>query len=113
MSAATVTDNPDWRLFQVFMHPDARGIFHVEIDFSKTPDLETGEFRCNCPVFLKSTECKHVSHVIGGIHRTPGAVVLIPLRTDSITDEDLQTAITAGGKDYHEFVLRHGVIEIL
>ncbi len=113
MSAAIMTNNHDWRLFQVFMHPDARGIFHVEMDFAKAPDFEPEEFRCNCPVFLKAASCKHVDHVLVNISETPGSIVLLPVRHGDVTDEQVQEVTVAGGEAYHEFVLRHGVIEIL
>ena len=46
-----------WRTVQLFLSATAAGVFEVEVD------TDTKNIRCNCPVWKKSTSCKHTSFV--------------------------------------------------
>jgi hypothetical protein len=110
MRKAPMTYEPDWRLIQVFLSAEMRGVYYVDMDWTWTgPEAR---FKCECPVFLAGKrECKHI-FAMRDRNVEPGAVGLL-LTNPDIDPDSIIEALKGGPKSQKEFVLKHGRIEVL
>lgn len=93
-----------WRTIQLFISSQAAGIFEVEVD------TDTKRVRCNCPVWKKTLNCKHVNFVNNKMRMNNGHYsILVP----SEIPEDLAAEASGDPKKFRDFVVKHAKIEVL
>lgn len=93
-----------WRTVQLFISAQAAGVFEVEVD------TETKKTRCNCPVWRKTFNCKHVTFVNMRMEMNQGHYsILVP---DEISEE-LAVEASDDPKKFRDFVVKHAKIEVL
>ena len=93
-----------WRTIQLFISSQAAGIFEVEVDTG------TKKVRCNCPVWKKTLNCKHVNFVNNKMRLNNGHYsILVP----SEVPEDLAAEASTDPKAFRDFVVKHAKIEVL
>jgi hypothetical protein len=93
-----------WRTIQLFISSQAAGIFEVEVD------TDTKRVRCNCPVWKKTLNCKHVNFVNNKMRMNNGHYsILVP----SEVPEDLAAEVSGDPKKFRDFVVKHAKIEVL
>ena len=93
-----------WRTIQLFISSQAAGIFEVEVD------TRTKKVRCNCPVWKKTLNCKHVNFVNNKMRLNNGHYsILVP----SEVPEDLAAEASTDPKAFRDFVVKHAKIEVL
>ena len=93
-----------WRTIQVFISSQAAGIFEVEVN------TDTKNIRCSCPVYIKSTTCKHTNFIKQKMRFNNGHYsVQIP--TD--ISENLVIEASETPKAFRDFVLKYAKIEVL
>lgn len=96
----------DFRLVQVFL-PQNRvaspGIYEVSVG-----DLD--EFNCTCPGFFGRATCKHVKFVQARIETNHGTY---PLEISSRATTDDAAQAQKSNKDFREFIIKFGKVEVL
>lgn len=110
MRKPPMTYEPDWRLVQIFLSSEMRGVYYVDMDYTWTGPQT--RFQCECPVFLAGKrECKHI---LAMRERNVDADAVGLLLTDPDIDPDLIIeALKAGPESQKQFLLKHGRIEVL
>lgn len=95
----------DLRLVQVFLSQNkvpGPGIYEVSTD-------KDGELYCTCPGYKSRSMCKHTKFVNSRITNNNGSY---PLEISSkATSEDAEKA-RLSNKDFREFVIKYGRIEV-
>ena len=93
-----------WRTVQVFISSQAAGIFEVEVD------SETKNTRCTCPVWRKTSDCKHTNYVKQKMKFSNGHYSInIPIDVP----ENLAVEANHDAETFREFVLKYAKIEVL
>ena len=93
------------RLLQIFLTSgSAAGVCEVSVD------KKTSALSCNCPGFIGRKTCKHVKFVKARVEGNGGTY---PLElSDSVSDDEIKQA-QKSTDTFREFVIKHGVIEVL
>ena len=93
-----------WRTVQVFISSQAAGVFEVEVD------TDTKSLRCSCPVWKKTSTCKHTTFVKHKMNMSKGHYsIQIPTE---IT-EDMVKEASHDPKSFRDLVLKYAKIEVL
>jgi hypothetical protein len=92
-----------WRTVQQFISAQGVGIFDVEVD------TDTKETRCNCPIFSKRKECKHVAFVNNRIRNSGHYSILVP----NEIPEEMAMEANQDAESFREFVVHYAKIEVL
>lgn len=96
----------DFRLVQVFLPQNnvpGPGIYEVSVG-------DTDEFNCTCPGFSGRAKCKHVSFVKARIETNNGTY---PLEISSRATTDDAAKAQKSNKDFREFIIKFGKVEVL
>ena len=104
MNEFQMTD--DFRLVQVFLpniNVTGPGIYEVSI-------TDTDSFHCTCPGFSSRNRCKHVSFVKARIDTNHGTY---PLEISSRATSDDADKARQSNKDFREFIIKFGKVEVL
>jgi hypothetical protein len=99
----------DWRLFQMFLQTDGRGVYHVYVDWIDNPERD---FYCTCPRYTGHKSCRHIDHVLSKNVTDKGAITLF-IRQGGASEEEVYAAVEGGADTHRALVLKHGVIEVL
>ena len=93
-----------WRTVQLFISAQAAGVFEVEVD------TDTKHTRCNCPVWKKSSACKHTFFVDTRMRLNQGHYsILVP----NEVSEDLAIEANDDAKKFRDFVVRYAKVEVI
>jgi hypothetical protein len=96
----------DFRLVQVFLphqNVSGPGIYEVSVG-------DTDEFNCTCPGFSGRAKCKHVAFVKARIETNNGTY---PLEISSRATTDDAAKAQKSSKDFREFIIKFGKVEVL
>lgn len=96
----------DFRLVQVFLPQNnvpGPGIYEVSVG-------DTDEFNCTCPGFSGRARCKHVAFVKARIETNNGTY---PLEISSRATTDDAAKAQKSTKDFREFIIKFGKVEVL
>lgn len=96
----------DFRLVQVFLpqqNVSGPGIYEVSVG-------DTDEFNCTCPGFSARARCKHVEFVKARIETNNGTY---PLEISSRATTDDAAKAQKSSKDFREFIIKFGKVEVL
>jgi hypothetical protein len=96
----------DFRLVQVFLPQQTLsgpGIYEVSVG-------DTDEFNCTCPGFSGRAKCKHVEFVKARIETNNGTY---PLEISSRATTDDAAKAQKSSKDFREFIIKFGKVEVL
>lgn len=93
-----------WRTVQLFISSQAAGVFEVEVD------TESKKVRCNCPVWKKTSNCKHVMFVLNRMRLNGGNYsIMVPTEVP----EELAMEVQDDPKKFREFVVKYAKVEVL
>ena len=93
-----------WRTVQLFLSANAAGVFEVEVD------TDSKATRCNCPVWKKSSSCKHVSFVKLRMRQNQGHYsITVPTEVP----EEVALEASDDPKKFREFVVKYAKVEVL
>ena len=96
----------DFRLMQVFLPQNnvpGPGIYEVSVG-------DDDEFNCTCPGFSGRARCKHVAFVKARIETNNGTY---PLESSSRATTDDAAKAQKSSKDFREFIIKFGKVEVL
>lgn len=93
----------EWMTVQQFISAQGVGIFEVEME------TDTKATRCNCPVYVKKTICKHTIFVNSKIKHSGHYSISVPV---SIPEEWAIEASQDPNK-FRDFVVNYATIEVL
>lgn len=96
----------DFRLMQVFLPQNnvpGPGIYEVSVG-------DEDEFNCTCPGFSGRAKCKHVNFVKARIETNNGTY---PLEISSRATTDDAAKAQKSSKDFREFIIKFGKVEVL
>ncbi|CAB4148140.1 Zinc finger, SWIM-type [uncultured Caudovirales phage] len=96
----------DFRLMQVFLPQNnvpGPGIYEVSVG-------DDDEFNCTCPGFSGRARCKHVAFVKARIETNNGTY---PLEISSRATTDDAAKAQKSTKDFREFIIKFGKVEVL
>ena len=96
----------DFRLFQVLLpqsNVPGPGLYEVSV-------ADTDEFNCTRPGFSGRARCKHVSFVKARIETNNGTY---PLEISSRATTDDAAKAQKSTKDFREFIIKFGKVEVL
>jgi uncharacterized Zn finger protein len=79
------------------------GIYEVSVG-------DTDEFNCTCPGFSGRAKCKHVAFVKARIETNNGTY---PLEISSRATTDDAAKAQKSSKDFREFIIKFGKVEVL
>lgn len=93
-----------WRTVQLFISSQAAGIFEVEVDTS------TKNTRCNCPVWRKTSVCKHSDFVKEKMRMNRGNYsILVPNKVS----EELAVDASDDAAKFRDFIVKYAKVEVL
>ena len=93
-----------WRTVQLFISSQAAGVFEVEVDTT------TKRIRCNCPVWKKTLNCKHINFINNKMRMNNGNYsILVP----SEVPEELALEANDDPAKFREFVIKYAKVEVL
>jgi len=96
----------DFRLMQVFLpqsNVPGPGIYEVSVG-------DDDDFNCTCPGFSGRARCKHVAFVKARIETNNGTY---PLEISSRATTDDAAKAQKSSKDFREFIIKFGKVEVL
>jgi hypothetical protein len=96
----------DFRLMQVFLpqsNVPGPGIYEVSVG-------DDDDFNCTCPGFSGRARCKHVAFVKARIETNNGTY---PLEISSRATPDDAAKAQKSSKDFREFIIKFGKVEVL
>jgi hypothetical protein len=96
----------DFRLMQVFLPQNnvpGPGIYEVSVG-------DDDDFNCTCPGFSGRARCKHVAFVKARIETNNGTY---PLEISSRATTDDAAKAQKSSKDFREFIIKFGKVEVL
>jgi hypothetical protein len=95
-----------FRLMQVFLPQNnvpGPGIYEVSVG-------DEDDFNCTCPGFSSRARCKHVAFVKARIETNNGTY---PLEISSRATTDDAAKAQKSSKDFREFIIKFGKVEVL
>ncbi len=96
----------DFRLMQVFLpqsNVPGLGVYEVSVG-------DSDNFNCTCPGFSSRARCKHVNFVKARIETNNGTY---PLEISSRATPDDADKAQKSSKNFREFIIRFGKVEVL
>lgn len=94
--------DPEWRTVQIYL--SEHGIFEVEVDTSSS------DLRCTCPGFVSRGNCKHIRMVSMKMKGNGGTY---PVQISNKASAEETKKASESSKEFREFVLKYGKIEVL
>lgn len=93
-----------WRTVQLFISANAAGVFEVEVD------TDTKSTRCNCPVWRKTSTCKHTNFVKDKMRMNRGHYsILVP----NEVSEELAVDASDDAAKFRDFIVRYAKVEVI
>jgi hypothetical protein len=93
-----------WRTVQLFISAQAAGVFEVEVD------TDTKSTRCNCPVWRKTSVCKHANFVKDKMRMNRGHYSIL---VSNEVPEELAVDASEDAAKFREFIVRYAKVEVI
>ena len=93
-----------WRTVQLFISAQAAGVFEVEVETA------TKSTRCNCPVWRKTSSCKHSNFVKEKMRMNRGNYsILVP----NEVPEELAVDASEYAAKFRDFIVSYAKVEVI